>query len=174
MERATLIACGALAAIALACAGDKNFAPPIRREIALVEAPEDHTLWFRKNHGQAASSPDAKCASCHVGLSGSAVNNCIECHSTERPRDHHLRFRGPEHGRLASRDPERCRNCHEQEVCSSCHAIPPPNHSPLQLFIGRHGAVAGKNPRSCLTCHSFESTCVQCHSLDVAPRRGFP
>jgi hypothetical protein len=162
----------ALLAYGPGCAGEQPGATvSIVRQLATSEAPEDHTFAFRRNHSQSASSPDAKCSNCHFGLSGSPVDSCAECHSTSRPRDHRARWRGPEHGRSAAADPVRCNTCHEADVCASCHDIPPPSHSPLRIFRGRHGRLASLNTRSCLTCHSFESTCVDCHSLDVPPQR---
>ncbi|MEQ9500259.1 MAG: cytochrome c3 family protein [Deltaproteobacteria bacterium] len=142
------------------------------RSLALGEAPDDHTIFFRKNHGGAASARDAKCSSCHLGVSGSPTDSCMDCHATMRPRDHTLRWRGPAHGRSSAIEPTRCATCHEADVCSSCHAVPPPSHSPLRTFRFRHARPAARNPRSCLTCHTFESTCIDCHALDVAPPVG--
>lgn len=131
--------------------------------------PDTHTVAFRTLHGSVASAKDAKCGQCHVGLSGSPLNSCLECHATARPRDHTVRFRGTAHGRASAANPERCSVCHEADVCTTCHNIAPPSHSPLRVFRGRHGRAAARNPRSCHVCHSFETSCVECHALDVAP-----
>lgn len=131
--------------------------------------PDNHNALFRTRHGQAASMPDAKCGFCHTSTSGSPKDNCADCHSTWRPRDHNLRWRGVEHGRAAAQDASRCSTCHMTEFCTECHNIPPPNHSPLISFRSRHAVVARKNARACLTCHSFETTCSECHFLDVVP-----
>ena len=133
------------------------------------DRPDSHTVAFRRNHGAAASMQGAKCGTCHVGLSGSPLDSCVECHATARPRDHTLRFRGVAHGRASAANPERCATCHEVDVCTTCHSIAPPSHRPLRVFRGRHALLAGRNPRSCVVCHSFESTCIECHALDITP-----
>jgi hypothetical protein len=139
------------------------------RSITRSERPEDHTPLFRYNHGQAASSPDAKCGYCHTGLSGSPRDSCRDCHATWKPRNHTIRWRGVEHGRQAAVDAQRCATCHETDFCTECHNIPPPNHSPLGVFRYQHGRIARFNVRSCVTCHTFETTCIDCHVLPVVP-----
>lgn len=139
------------------------------RGITRSERPEDHTPLFRYNHGQAASSADAKCGYCHTGLSGSPRDSCRDCHATWKPRNHTIRWRGVEHGRQAAVDAQRCATCHEVDFCTECHNIPPPNHSPLSVFRYQHGRLARFNVRSCVTCHTFETTCIDCHVLPVVP-----
>ncbi len=134
-----------------------------------VKRPDNHNALFRTRHAEAASLSDAKCGFCHTSTSGSPRDNCADCHSTWRPRDHTLRWRGVEHGRSAARDSQRCSTCHMNEFCTECHNIPPPNHSPLLVFKFQHANVARFNARACLTCHTFESTCSECHILDVIP-----
>ncbi len=123
--------------------------------------PDDHTPIFRVRHEAAARDTDAKCGYCHEGLSGSARDNCQECHAVMRPRSHTLRFRTTAHGRDAARDPIACATCHEVDSCSECHAQRPPSHGPD--FSTRHDRAAAFNPRACMTCHTFESTCIDCH-----------
>ncbi len=144
---------------------------PAGRQLTRLDSPSDHTPFFRRNHAEAASLRTAECGHCHVGLSGSPVDGCMDCHATWRPRDHNLRWRGAQHGRVAADDPARCTTCHESDVCTSCHGVAPPSHSPLRTFRFRHASLAARNPRSCVTCHTFEATCIECHSLDVAPPR---
>jgi hypothetical protein len=141
------------------------------RTITTSERPDDHTPLFRFNHGEMASSPDAKCSYCHTGLSGSPRDSCRDCHATWKPRNHSIRWRGVEHGREAAVNAQRCATCHEVDFCTECHNIPPPNHSPLVTFRYNHGRLARFNARSCLTCHTFETTCVDCHVLSVEPVR---
>jgi hypothetical protein len=131
--------------------------------------PEDHTPLFRLRHGKAASSKDAKCAYCHLGLSGSKRDACNDCHAVMRPRSHGVRFRATEHGRMAALDQSRCATCHEVEYCTECHQIPPDNHYPIDTFRTNHQRLARANPRSCLTCHSFEATCSECHINSTTP-----
>ena len=140
-----------------------------RNMVKSNKRPQNHTTLFRKNHAEAAASPNSQCYSCHAGLSGAPRDSCMECHSVWRPRNHTLRWRGLEHGRQAARNPEACSTCHQSEFCTECHNIPPPSHSPLNVFRSRHARQARFNTRSCLTCHSFETTCSECHILDVIP-----
>ena len=131
-------------------------------------APEDHSPLFRRRHDRAARAPDAKCAYCHVGTSGSNKDPCMDCHAVSRPRSHDLRFSSVSHGRTAARDPSRCAVCHEIDYCTECHSIPPQNHFPLSLFNARHARAARTNTRACLTCHTFDGTCAECHSTGTA------
>lgn len=143
-----------------------------QRDNTTSTKPEDHSPLFRFNHGEAASSPNAKCGYCHTGLSGSPRDSCRDCHSTWKPRNHTIRWRGVEHGRQAALDPQRCGTCHEVDFCTECHSVAPPNHSPIATFRYRHGRAARFNSRSCATCHTFESTCIDCHQLNVTPTAG--
>jgi hypothetical protein len=127
-------------------------------------APEDHTLAFRRDHGAAASAPDAHCASCHTGLSGSPRDSCNECHATWAPRDHNLGWRDDTHGREAAIERERCAACHSAEFCTACHSVPPRSHQPLGQFAGGgHAEIARFDLRSCFACHTMEDTCARCH-----------
>lgn len=144
---------------------------PSGKDITKSQKPENHTVFFRINHEQAASSKDAKCGYCHTGLSGSPRDSCKDCHSTWKPRNHSLRWKSSEHGRQAAANPQRCATCHETDFCTSCHSVPPPNHSPIATFRYRHGRVARFNVRACVTCHTFETTCVECHTQTIVPIR---
>jgi hypothetical protein len=144
---------------------------PQVKDMTESQKPENHTIFFRVNHSQAASSKDAKCGYCHTGLSGSPRDSCNDCHSTWKPRDHSLRWKTSQHGRQFAVTPQRCATCHEVDFCTSCHSVPPPNHSPLSVFRYRHGRVARFNVRACVTCHTFETTCVECHTQTIFPIR---
>ncbi len=144
---------------------------PSGKDITKGQKPENHTVFFRINHEQAASSKDAKCGYCHTGLSGSPRDSCKDCHSTWKPRNHSIRWKSSEHGRQAAANQQRCATCHEVDFCTSCHSVPPPNHSPLGVFRYRHGRVARFNVRACVTCHTFETTCIECHTQNIVPIR---
>ncbi len=125
--------------------------------------PADHTLEFRKHHGEAAADPDSKCRFCHTEVQGAREDSCFQCHSVMRPRDHNLMFRD-DHGREAQANADRCGSCHAPETCAACHSIPPRSHTPLGEFrLGGHAEAARFGLSSCLTCHTFETTCAKCH-----------
>jgi predicted CXXCH cytochrome family protein len=125
--------------------------------------PPDHTLAFRKHHGEQAAAKDAPCRRCHTELQGTKEDSCFQCHQVMRPRDHNLIWRN-DHGRDAQTDATRCANCHAPESCSGCHAIPPRSHTPLGDFRnGGHAEQARFNLSACMTCHTYESTCSSCH-----------
>jgi hypothetical protein len=126
--------------------------------------PEDHTLGFRKDHGEQARAKDARCSYCHIGLSGSPKDSCYECHQVWRPRDHTINWREDEHGREAASERDRCVTCHTSEYCAACHSIPPRSHQPLGDFrTGGHAELARFDLRACFACHTWETTCSVCH-----------
>lgn len=125
--------------------------------------PADHTLEFRKHHGEQAADPDSKCRFCHTEVQGAREDSCFQCHSVMRPRDHNVMFRD-DHGREAQASADRCGSCHAPETCVACHSIPPRSHTPLGEFrLGGHAEQARFGLSSCLTCHTYETTCVKCH-----------
>jgi hypothetical protein len=138
--------------------------PPANHGGAATGArPADHTLDFRRHHGEQAADPESKCRFCHTQVQGAREDSCIQCHAVMRPRDHNLMFRD-DHGREAQADASRCGSCHAPETCAACHSIPPRSHTPLGEFrLGGHAEQARFGLSSCLTCHTFETTCVKCH-----------
>lgn len=127
------------------------------------QRPADHTLHFRKHHGEQAAAKDSACRRCHTELQGNREDTCFQCHQVMRPRDHNLMWRA-DHGRDAQTDGTRCAQCHAPETCASCHSIPPRSHTPLGEFRqGGHAELARFGLSSCLTCHTYEDTCVKCH-----------
>ena len=135
-----------------------------RNHLTGGSVPENHTIAFRKDHGEAAAAPDARCVYCHTGLSGSSKDSCFQCHTTWAPRDHNLGWRDDTHGREAATDRDRCAVCHTADFCTACHAIPPRSHQPMGQFrLGGHAEIARFDTRSCFACHTFEATCSQCH-----------
>ena len=118
------------------------------------------------------------CTDCHIGEAegelgmGRArhthtfavdLDTCNECHESERPRSHTLRFERSTHGRTATADRESCAACHQADFCQACHEVPPPGHTPA-FRAGDHGRTARVKTRSCLTCHAFEEDCARCHN----------
>jgi hypothetical protein len=135
-----------------------------RNHLSGGSVPENHTIAFRKDHGEAAGAKDARCAFCHTGLSGSSRDTCFECHQTWAPRDHNLGWKDDAHGQEAIVDRDRCAQCHTAEYCTACHSLPPRSHQPLGDFrLGGHAEAARYDLRSCFACHTFEATCSQCH-----------
>ncbi len=141
-------------------------APPANHMISGSKGgarPPDHTLEFRKNHGEAAAAKDSPCRRCHTELQGNREDTCFQCHQVMRPHDHNMMWRN-DHGRDAQTDGTRCANCHAPEVCAACHSVPPRSHTPLGEFRqGGHAEQARFGLSSCLTCHTYEDTCVKCH-----------
>jgi hypothetical protein len=128
------------------------------------EIPDDHTLEFRRHHGEAAASKEARCGFCHDGLSGSTRDSCFDCHQVMRPRDHDLGWREDGHGRDAAADRDRCGQCHDAEYCTACHSVPPRSHQPFAEFrLGGHAQDARFELRACFACHTHEDTCADCH-----------
>jgi hypothetical protein len=138
--------------------------PPANHGGAATGArPADHTLEFRKHHGEQAADPDSKCRFCHTEVQGAREDSCFQCHSVMRPRDHNVMFRD-DHGREAQANADRCGSCHAPDTCAACHSIPPRSHTPLGEFrLGGHAEQARFGLSSCLTCHTYETTCAKCH-----------
>jgi len=125
--------------------------------------PADHTLAFRKHHGEQAAAKDSPCRRCHTELQGTREDTCFQCHQVMRPHDHNLIWRN-DHGRDAQTDSTRCQTCHAPETCAGCHSIPPRSHTPLGDFRnGGHAEQARFGLSACLTCHTYETTCASCH-----------
>lgn len=139
-----------------------NGSPPSNHQVS-GSLPTDHTLEFRKSHGEKALNPDANCRFCHQELQGRKEDSCFQCHQVMRPHDHNLMFRD-DHGREAEADGQRCAQCHAPETCVACHSVPPRSHTPIADFRqGGHAQQARFGLTACLTCHTFETTCSQCH-----------
>jgi hypothetical protein len=138
-------------------------APPANHGAQAGARPADHTLEFRKHHGEQAADPDSKCRFCHTEVQGAREDSCFQCHSVMRPQDHNLMFRD-DHGREAQASADRCGSCHAPETCVACHSIPPRSHTPLGEFrLGGHAEQARFGLSACLTCHTYEATCTKCH-----------
>jgi len=122
-----------------------------RSHLPATERPIDHTLAFRRDHGEDARRDPQRCASCHTQMSGNARAACDECHQVMRPGDHNVMFRETDHGTAASTDPERCATCHVVDYCISCHTQRPRSH--LFDWATEHRYRARSNPRACYVCH---------------------
>lgn len=137
-----------------------------RNHLPATERPTDHTLAFRRDHGDEARADAARCAGCHTELSSSSMNTCDECHQVMRPADHRITWRELDHGPEALASSDRCATCHVVDYCVACHQQPPRSHLPLGSFGAReHGDIARVDLRPCLTCHQPERDCSPCHSL---------
>ncbi len=125
--------------------------------------PLDHTMYFRKHHGEQAAKTNSNCRFCHTEVQGAREDSCFQCHLTMKPRDHTLVWRN-DHGKEAEADGQRCTTCHAPETCVACHSVPPRSHTPLGDFrLGGHAELARFGLSSCLTCHTYEDTCSKCH-----------
>jgi len=139
-----------------------------RSHLPLTERPLDHTIAFRRDHGEAAERDATRCAACHTQLSGNPTQACDECHQTMQPTDHRITWREFDHGSEAAADRDRCARCHVVEFCTSCHRQRPRSHGFATGFWTEHGRSARIDLRPCVTCHS-ESFCAPCHA-SAAPR----
>lgn len=144
-----------------------------RSHLPATERPIDHTLAFRRDHGEDAARDPGRCANCHTQMSGNPRAACDECHQTMRPADHNVLFRDSDHGTAASTDPERCATCHVVDYCVACHSQRPRSH--LFDWERSHGMRARFNARACFVCHdpgpassgnAAATTCLQagCHA----------
>lgn len=135
-----------------------------RNHLPATERPLDHTLAFRRDHAEAAERETARCATCHVNMSGNPRQACDECHQKMLPSDHRITFRELDHGPEAVADRTRCATCHVVEFCTACHSQRPRSHGVARDFGAEHGQLARLNIRACITCHK-ENFCSQmgCH-----------
>lgn len=140
-----------------------------RSHLPATERPLDHTLAFRRDHAEVAERDSARCATCHVRMSGNPRQACDECHQTMQPADHRITFRELDHGPEAAADRDRCARCHVVEFCTACHQQRPRSHGFPGAFMNEHGRLARINVRSCTTCH-IEAFCADCHALTPTPR----
>jgi len=142
-----------------------------RDHLPATERPVDHTLAFRRDHGEDAARDTRRCAGCHTQMSGNARAACDECHQVLRPFDHNVMFREEDHGTAASTDPQRCATCHVVDYCVACHQQPPRSH--LVNWRYDHGIRASLNPRACMVCHGdgAATTCTDagCHPSGMNP-----
>ncbi len=136
-----------------------------RSHLPATERPIDHTLAFRRDHAEAANRSAARCATCHVHMSGNPRDACDECHQRMLPSDHRITFRELDHGPEAVADRNRCATCHVVEFCTACHAQRPRSHGLLSTFNTEHARLARINPRPCLTCHG-QAFCADCHRIE--------
>jgi hypothetical protein len=123
-----------------------------RSHLPATEKPLDHTLAFRRDHGEDAVRDARRCANCHTQMSGNPRAACDECHQVMRPFDHNVMFRESDHGTSASTDPERCSTCHVVDYCVACHQQRPRSH--LFGWLDEHGLRARINVRACFVCHA--------------------
>jgi hypothetical protein len=106
-----------------------------RSHLPATERPLDHTLAFRRDHGEDAARDTRRCANCHTQMSGNARAACDECHQNMRPWDHNVMWRESDHG----------------DYCLACHQQKPRSH--LFGWRDEHGLRARINPRACFVCH---------------------
>jgi hypothetical protein len=144
-----------------------------RSHLPATERPRDHTLAFRRDHGDDARADSARCAKCHTFMSGSNRDSCDQCHQVMRPHSHTVLWREYEHGPAAATRTDNCSTCHTGGFCVSCHRTRPRSHNPRIEFRTGHGGLAVFNIRSCATCHVIDSStppprgCIgaNCHAV---------
>ncbi|RJP76421.1 MAG: hypothetical protein C4524_10110 [Candidatus Zixiibacteriota bacterium] len=132
--------------------------------------PPDHTIDFRRQHGQDASLQPEWCTRCH------AQRFCLDCHEGEnlQGRIHPLNFRFTHPFSVLDQESE-CLTCHEtREFCVDCHRQQRVLTHPLGAGWanvttgGAHAGEAEANLESCLSCHDLgldDPTCIRpgCH-----------
>jgi hypothetical protein len=114
-------------------------------------------LRLRGGMGQARRT----CLTCHK------ASACVDCHSSEAPRDHSTFWKRAGHGIGAGIERDRCTACHTPGVCISCHLdrappmVPDADHYPPILngctaFPGCHYQETSGHTvltTNCLLCH---------------------
>jgi hypothetical protein len=146
---------------------------PPRNHLPLTDRPLDHTLSFRRDHGDAAASDATRCAACHTQMSGNPQQACDECHQTMEPADHRITWRELDHGREAAAARDRCARCHVVDFCTSCHRQRPRSHGFANAFWTDHGRSARIDPRPCTVCHGAEPNfCTGCHQSAAPAAKG--
>lgn len=111
----------------------------------LVQHGVESLLTGKNEHGKS-------CSTCHT------ENDCMECHTTQSPRDHTNFWRQQGHGIEAGMNRERCLACHQQDSCVRCHdETAPRNH---------RGAWGSSHCRACHLDGGFtpdDNNCAVCH-----------
>ena len=145
-----------------------------------------HGGGFEREHGRAASKPDAACAQCHERTF------CSDCHAgrvltkpwvgsvehTTRAFIHAPPFVAS-HAFEARTRRDECTTCHTTSFCASCHASlglsslerlrnsPHPSGWLDPNSTVFHGPAARREVAACAGCHDqgAQSTCVRCHQV---------
>lgn len=145
-----------------------------------------HGGGFEREHGRAASKPDAACASCHERFF------CADCHAEKvqtvpflghveeatRSFIHPPPFQAT-HAFEARTRRDECTTCHRPTFCASCHASvglaslerPRTNPHPSGWLdpasAAFHGPAARREIAACAGCHDQGrgSSCVRCHQV---------
>ena len=150
--------------------------------------PDDHGLFWIKQHEVGAERDIATCAACHE------QTDCLQCHEGSIPPDFHDGNYLAQHPRDAFANNPVCSSCHRIETfCMDCHfkagvtigdVIPFRGFHPAgwgdfpdingNLPATHHSRMARKNINSCRACHE-EDFCLGCHSwYPGAPRTHGP
>jgi hypothetical protein len=130
--------------------------------ISKEKAPESHLGDWAMMHGP-ASRTDRSCGFCHENKD----TFCVECHQTQKPRDHIFNWKTTQHGQDATHDRRLCAVCHPASYCADCHRSQKPvSHARANWMSytreNGHAEEAYRNFRSCNVCHST-GDCNECH-----------
>ena len=122
-------------------------------------APESHKGSWLTAHGPEADLATGvhgrDCTVCHAG------NECIECHTSQAPRNHTGFWALTGHGIEAGMNREKCLVCHRQDFCARCHLDGvPPRPAVHPVSVCRRCHVASKRNHgfriltdNCMVCH---------------------
>lgn len=141
--------------------------------------PDDHGVFFQKQHGMQAQADLGYCASCH------AQEDCLSCHDGAIPPTFHASNYLQLHPQDAMANNPTCGSCHRLDrFCRDCHFKSQVTlGSPLGYGDGSfhgadwmsqdtpdfHGNIGRKNLESCTACH-VKNDCLSCHAFyDGAP-----
>ncbi|MDA8082336.1 MAG: hypothetical protein M0024_01605 [Nitrospiraceae bacterium] len=119
----------------------------------------------------------------HKDFAEMKLKDCEECHAGEGVTQNHGEFWVKEHRIYAAKEPNNCRDCHEQSFCLDCHkgggidrdlhvSNSGADYTPLSHrtdFKELHPLKAKESPRSCESCHDKQKFCNDCHSKYAAP-----
>lgn len=122
------------------------------------------------------------------------IKDCNSCHQSNEVTPNHGSWWTKEHRLYAEKQPNNCKDCHEQSFCLDCHTgggidrdlhtstsgvdFKPKTHR--TDFRELHPIKALDDPRSCYRCHDQKRFCNECHSKFnpndlrvLSHRRGF-
>lgn len=130
----------------------------------------------------------------HQDFASMSVRDCGACHQLSEVPPNHAAMWVREHRIYAEKQPNNCKDCHQQSFCLDCHfgggidrdlhtstsgvGYMPRSHR--TDFREIHPIKAFDDPKSCNRCHDQRRFCVECHSRFnpndlrvLSHRRGF-
>jgi predicted CXXCH cytochrome family protein len=128
-----------------------------------------HDMSVGGDDGSLSQSMPGKslCMGCHDGLR--AHDECQLCHDTgTNLLDIHPMGWRHQHAEEATRKPQWCQTCHQQEnYCVDCHRGDNPDGNIHDLnYEYTHGLDAGIKESDCARCHDRRTFCNACHESE--------